>query len=161
MSGRVDLLRKAKAALIESMRSERVYLARFAHAVEAFETPIGLFNNLKSALDLKKGGIFPIVHGVRALALEHGLTETSTADRIRKLAEQNVLREDFSRELLQAFHFLSGLRLDSQLDEQAGQGTLVKPGALTTAERDLLRDAFKIVKQFREFLRRHYNFGMF
>jgi CBS domain-containing protein len=161
VSGRVDLLRKAKMALIDSMRSERVYIARFAHAVEAFETPIGLFNNLKSALDLKKGGIFPIVHGIRALALEHGLFETSTADRIKKLAEQNVLREEFSRELLQAFHFLSGLRLDSQLDEQAGQGALVKPAALTSAERDLLRDAFKIVKQFREFLRRHFNFGMF
>ena len=44
-----------------------------------FPTPIGFFNNLVTskaegdALDLKKGGIFPIVHGVRALALEKGL----------------------------------------------------------------------------------------
>mgnify|MGYP001003456929 CR=1 FL=1 len=28
-------------------------------------------------------------------------------------------------------------------------------------ERDLLREAFKVVKQFRDFLRRHYNFAMF
>ncbi|MDE2363837.1 MAG: cyclic nucleotide-binding/CBS domain-containing protein [Hyphomicrobiales bacterium] len=164
VSGRVDLLRKAKDALIESMRSEKVYLARFAYAVEAFETPIGLFNNLiatEGALDLKKGGIFPIVHGVRALALEHGLTETSTDDRIRKLGEANVLRAEFSRDLIESFHFLNGLRLDSQLAERAGQGALVKPAALTSAERDLLRDAFKIVKHFKEFLRRHYNFGMF
>ena len=163
VSGRVDLLKKAKAALIESMRSERVYIARFAHAVEAFETPIGLFNNLiekDGALDLKKGGIFPIVHGVRALALEHGLTETSTAERIRKLAEHNVLREEFSRDLIQAFHFLNQLRLDSQLAE-TGQGALVRAAALTSAERDLLRDSFKVVKQFRDFLRRHFNFGMF
>ena len=164
VSGRVDLLRKAKAALIESMRSERVYLGRFAHAIEAFETPIGLFNNLiatEGALDLKKGGIFPIVHGVRALALEHGLTETSTTARIMKLAEANVLRENFARDLVQSFNFLTGLRLDSQLAEQKGQGALVKTAALTSAERDLLRDAFKVVKQFREFLRRHFNFGMF
>ncbi len=163
VSGRVDLLKKAKAALIESMRSERVYIARFAHAVEAFETPIGLFNNLiekDGALDLKKGGIFPIVHGVRALALEHGLTETSTADRIRKLGEHNVLREDFARDLIEAFHFLNQLRLDSQLAE-TGQGAVVRAAALTSAERDLLRDSFKVVKQFRDFLRRHFNFGMF
>ena len=164
VSGRTDLLRKAKAALIESMRSERVYLGRFAYAIEAFPTPIGLFNNLiatEGALDLKKGGIFPIVHGVRSLALEHGLTETSTAERIDRLAELNVLREDFSRDLKQAFHFLTGLRLDSQLAEQAGQGALIKTATLTSAERDLLRDSFKVVKQFRDFLRRHFNFGMF
>ncbi len=164
VSGRADLLRKAKAALIESVRSERVYLARFANAIEAFETPIGLFNNLiavEGALDLKKGGIFPIVHGVRSLALEHGLTETSTDDRIRRLVELNVLRESFARDLIESFHFLTGLRLDSQLAEQTGQGALVKPAALTSAERDLLRDAFKVVKQFRDFLRRHFNLGMF
>ena len=46
---------------------------------ERFRTPIGFFNNLVTsksegeALDLKKGGVFPIVHGVRALALEKGL----------------------------------------------------------------------------------------
>ena len=164
VSGRADLLRKAKAALIDSVRSERVYLARFANAIEAFETPIGLFNNLiavEGALDLKKGGIFPIVHGVRSLALEHGLTETSTDDRIRRLVELNVLRESFARDLIESFHFLTGLRLDSQLAEQTGQGALVKPAALTSAERDLLRDAFKVVKQFRDFLRRHFNLGMF
>ena len=164
VSGRADLLRKAKATLIESVRSERVYLARFANAVESFETPIGLFNNLiapEGSLDLKKGGIFPIVHGVRALSLEHGLTETSTAQRIAKLAELNVLRESFSRDLLQSFHYLMSLRLDGQLAEHAGQGTLVKTATLTSAERDLLRDAFKVVKQFRDFLRRHYNLGMF
>ena len=164
VSGRADLLRKAKAALIDSVRSERVYLARFANAIEAFETPIGLFNNLiavEGALDLKKGGIFPIVHGVRSLALEHGLTETSTDDRIRRLIELNVLRESFARDLIESFHFLTGLRLDSQLAEQTGQGALVRPAALTSAERDLLRDAFKVVKQFRDFLRRHFNLGMF
>lgn len=61
VSGRADLLQKTKAALIESVRSERVYLARFAHAIEAFETPIGLFNNLiekGGTLDLKKGASF-------------------------------------------------------------------------------------------------------
>lgn len=164
VSGRVDLLPKAKAALIESVRSERVYLARFANAVEAFETPIGLFNNLiekDGALDLKKGGIFPIVHGVRSLALEHGLLETSTAERIDKLVEANVFRADFGRDLKQSFNFLTSLRLESQLAEQAGLTTTLRTAALSSAERDLLRDAFKVVKQFRDFLRRHFNLGMF
>ena len=61
--------------------------------IDAFPTPIGLFNNLVTskgqgdALDLKKGGIFPIVHGVRSLAIEQRLLETGTGARIARLAE--------------------------------------------------------------------------
>ena len=163
VAGRADLLAKAKEALIASVRSEQIYLARFAKAVEAFQTPIGLFNNLivsDGELDLKKGGIFPIVHGVRALALEHGLTETTTVQRIAKLVQANVLREDFGRDLTQSFNFLRGLKLDRQLAEQVGGGSH-RGANLTTSDRDLLREAFKVVKQFRDFLRRHFNLGMF
>ena len=51
----------AKQDLIDAMRGERVHLAHFARAVDAFPTPIGFFNNLVTsradgdALDLKKG----------------------------------------------------------------------------------------------------------
>ncbi|MFV0280173.1 MAG: putative nucleotidyltransferase substrate binding domain-containing protein [Rhodoblastus sp.] len=164
VAGRADLLAKVKAELIGSVRAEKVYLARFAHAVEAFETPIGLFNNLlgkDGAVDLKKGGIFPIVHGVRALALEHGLAETSTVARIEKLVQASALREELGRDLKEAFHFLIAMRLDSQLAERAGREAVVRTATLTSAQRDLLREAFKVVKQFRDLLRRHYNFAMF
>ncbi len=164
VAGRIDLLPRVKSALMESVRAEKVYLARFAHAVEAFETPIGLFNNLiekDGALDLKKGGVFPIVHGVRSLALEHGLEATSTVERIEQLVQANVLREDFGRDLKEAFYFLTTMRLDNQLAERAGREAVVRTATLSSSQRDLLREAFKVVKQFRDFLRRHYNFAMF
>jgi len=164
VAGRIDLLPRVKSALMESVRAEKVYLSRFAHAVEAFETPIGLFNNLiekDGALDLKKGGVFPIVHGVRSLALEHGLEATSTVERIEQLVQANVLREDFGRDLKEAFYFLTTMRLDNQLAERAGREAVVRTATLSSSQRDLLREAFKVVKQFRDFLRRHYNFAMF
>ena len=105
VAGDARLLAEAKAALIDLIRGEQVYLAHFAHAVDAFATPIGLFNNLVTsegkgdALDLKKGGIFPIVHGVRSLAIEHGLLETATDKRIARLCDIGVLQADFAREL--------------------------------------------------------------
>ncbi|HXZ15953.1 MAG TPA: DUF294 nucleotidyltransferase-like domain-containing protein, partial [Roseiarcus sp.] len=83
-AGDAHLLAAAKQDLIDLMHGERLRLARFARAIDAFPTPIGFFNNLVTskaegdALDLKKGGVFPIVHGVRALALEQGLHETGT-----------------------------------------------------------------------------------
>jgi CBS domain-containing protein len=164
VAGKVTLLDEAKRALISKVQGERVYLAHFAKAIEAFPTPIGFFNNLITsagagdAVDLKKGGIFPIVHGVRSLAIERGITETSTAGRISKLIEIGALKPEFGRELTQALQFLISLRLDSQLAETGG---LMKPAALSSMERDLLRDSFQVVKQFREIVRRHFNLSMF
>ncbi len=165
-AGDADLLRAAKQDLIELMRGERVYLARFARAIDAFPTPIGFFNNLViskaegDALDLKKGGIFPIVHGVRALALEKGLHETGTTPRIDRLVELGVFDAQFARELTQALRYLMTLKLDAQIAE-AHSTNLVKPGELSTMERDLLRDAFQVVKRLREHVRRHFNLAMF
>lgn len=166
VAGDAELLARAKLELIEAVSGERAYLAHFARAADAFPTPIGLFNNLVTskddgdAVDLKKGGIFPIVHGVRSLAIERRLLETGTAARIAKLAELGALTHEFARELTQALRYLMTLRLDAQLAEAAA-GSLVRPGELSTMERDLLRDAFQIVKQLKEIVRRHFNLGMF
>jgi len=168
IAGNEQLLDSAKTALIDMIRGEQAFLAHFARAVDAFETPIGLFNNLITsegtgdALDLKKGGIFPIVHGVRSLALGQGLRETSTGKRISRLCDLGVLRPDFGRDLTQAFRFLLMLRLDGQLAAWAGaSGTLVRPAHLSSMERHLLRDALQVVKKFREIVRHHFKLGMF
>jgi CBS domain-containing protein len=166
VAGDAGLLRDAKAELIEAICGERAYLAHFARAVDAFPSPIGLFNNLITSkgngdsLDLKKGGIFPIVHGVRSLAIEHRLLDTGTAPRIAQLAKLGVLTPDFGRELTQALHYLMTLRLDGQLAE-AASASLIRPAELSSMERDLLRDSFQIVKQLREIVRRHFNLNMF
>jgi CBS domain-containing protein len=168
VAGDERLLTKAKTTLIDLIHGEQAYLAHFARAVDAFPTPIGLFSKLITsegkgdALDLKKGGIFPIVHGIRSLAIEHGLLETATDKRIARLRDIGVLQAGFARELSQTFQFLLMLRLDGQLAASAGtSGTLVRPSSLSSMERDLLRDAFQVVKQFRELVRHHFNFGMF
>jgi CBS domain-containing protein len=164
-AGDPKLLKAAKKTLIEAMRGEQGHLARFARAVDAFPTPIGLFNNLVGskaegdALDLKKGGIFPIVHGVRALALEKGLAETSTAARIARLAELRTFEPQFTRELTEALRYLMTMRLDAEIAAQATT-SLVRPRELTTIERDALRDAFKVAKRLREMVRRHFNLTM-
>ena len=168
VAGNAQLLSKAKAALIDLVRGEQAFLAHFARAIDSFAIPIGLFNNLITsegggdALDLKKGGIFPIVHGVRSLAIEHGLIETSTEHRIVHLQDLGVLQADFARDLSQAFRFLLMLRLDAQLAASAeASGSLVRPAHLSSMERHLLRDAFQVVKQFREIVRHHFKLGMF
>jgi CBS domain-containing protein len=166
VAGDASPLARTKKALLDKVGSERVFLARFAAAILAFEPPIGLFNNLKlsegegEALDVKKGGIFPIVHGVRSLAIEQGLTETGTVQRLDRLAERGLLKADFARSLSQALDYLLTLRLDAQLAASASSN-LFKPGALTSMDRDLLRDSFQQVKQLRDLVRRRFNLNMF
>jgi CBS domain-containing protein len=168
VAGDAHLLNKAKMTLIDLIRGEQGFLAHFARAIDAFDTPIGLFNNLITsegagdALDLKKGGIFPIVHGVRSLAIEHGLLETSTDKRIARLRDLGVLKAEFTHDLSQAFRFLLMLRLDGQLAASAGaSGTLVRPAQLSSMERQLLRDVLHVVKEFRNIVRYHFKLGTF
>ncbi len=166
VAGDPELVAWTKAELVDLIANEPVMLAHFARAADAFPSPIGFFNNLVTskdhgeALDLKKGGIFPIVHGVRSLAIEHGLMETNTAKRIEKLAEKGALGREFGRELTEALRYLMTLKLDQQLQEIDGS-SLVRPAELSTMERDLLRDALQIVKRFRELIRRHFTLAMF
>jgi CBS domain-containing protein len=170
VAGDASLLLRAKKALVEKAADERVFLGRFARAIESFEPPIGLFNTLKTAegdgdaLDLKKGGIFPIVHGVRSLAIERGLTETNTVERLHKLGELGVLKPNFARDLARALNYLMTLRLDAQLSAQltsGPSGSLLRPATLTSMDRDLLRDSFQVVKQLRDLLRHHFKTNMF
>ena len=51
------------------------------------------------------------MHGVRAFALEKGLTETDTAARIARLAELATFEPQFARELTEALRYLMTMRL--------------------------------------------------
>jgi CBS domain-containing protein len=167
VAGDAALLATAKTELIAAARGDSAYMAHFARAVDAFPIPIGFFRNPLAgesrgdAVDLKKGGIFSIVHGVRSLALERGLTETATAARIEKLVELGALGRDVGRELTQSLYFLMTLRLDAQLAAAGTSSALIRLADLSSLQRDLLRDAFRVVKQFRELVRFHFHLGMF
>ena len=116
-------------------------------------------SRLEQPLDLKKLGTFPIVHGVRALALQHGVRAPGTAARIRALVEAGRLDAALGRDLIDALHFLMGLKLEHQLcQRQLGEtpGNLVLPSALATMERDRLDDALAIIRRFRQYLAQHF-----
>jgi len=164
----IEALAEAKAALVSLMRGEQALLARFASLIETFDTPnLGVLSTLmvsvgvgSDEIDIKKAGIFPIVHGVRTLALERGIPATATAERIEALTEAGALEAGFGRELVSALRVFMEYRLRSQLEAvrrgDVSREALVRPSALSPADRDILRDALRIVRQFRERLRARY-----
>jgi CBS domain-containing protein len=166
VAGDASLLRQARDYAHSSMAGSDAFFARFAAAVDQFSAPGGWWARLAAlrasddpALDLKKLGTFPIVHGVRALALEHRLDEVSTAARLRTLVSRQHIAPDLARDLTEALHFVMGLKLKNNLHQkQLGQAldNLTQLSSLGTLERDLLKDALAIIKRFRLFLRLHY-----
>ena len=166
VAGDFDLLDELKDIIYENIKDKDVFLANFAKAALIFETPIGMFTKLISTndqIDMKKGGIFPIVQGIRSLALEEGIKETNTNNRIRLLAKANVLDKEFANIVEEAFDTLLNLRLKERLraighEEDANNFIYVQN--LNQLEADLLKDSFKIVNKFKNFLSHHFKIGM-
>ncbi|MCB2033417.1 MAG: cyclic nucleotide-binding protein, partial [Ottowia sp.] len=142
-------------------------LARFASAIDAFASGNGWWNRLvgdaDSRLNLKKEGTFPLVHGVRSMALAGRITETGTAERIAALVQAGALTEAMGQELLESLHFFMGLKLKAGLAEaQRGEPVTgqVDVQALSTLDRDLLKDTLGVVKRFRALLRQRFRLGV-
>ena len=171
VTGDASLLDAAKNYLFDLLTDHSAFHARFARAIETFDTPLGLFSTFvtekgahKNELDLKKGGIFPLMHGVRALAVEKRLAETNTVQRIRRLQGLGVFDKALAQQLTDAFNFLLGLRLSARLEKMRLHQPLdnfVRPDAISKLERDLLKDSLQIVKRFKEVVRHHFRLGMF
>jgi CBS domain-containing protein len=174
-AGRAELLEEAKGALVSLMRGEQALLARFANLIETFATPnLGVLSSLMAnvglgaatdEIDIKKAGIFPIVHGMRTMAMDRGIPATATAGRIEALVEAGAFEAGFGRELVSALRVFMEYRLRSQLEAvrrgDVSREALVRPAALSAADRDILRDGFRIVRQFRELFRSRYRLGAF
>jgi CBS domain-containing protein len=173
VAGRPESLAEAKAALAAMLRGEGALLARFANLIETFATPsLGVLSTLMATvgvaedeIDIKKAGIFPIVHGVRTLALDRGVGATATDARIEALGEAGALDPGFGRELVSALRVFMEYRLRSQLEAvhrgDVSREALIRPGGLSAADRDILRDGLRIVRRFRETIRTRYRLGAF
>jgi CBS domain-containing protein len=99
--------------------------------------------------DLKLHGLMPLVAATRLLALQHGVAETGTAERLAALAERGVVSQGPG--LQRAFALLLDALLRQQLaDHAAGQspGNLVDTAALPKPARAELREALREVRRF-------------
>ena len=166
VAGNKTLLVKLKESIYERMGGKDIFMANFAKAALLFETPISFFSNLKAdenRLDVKKGGIFPIVQGVRSLALEYRIEETETIRRIHALKSKKIFDEHFGDALIEAFDTLMGMRLKEQLiSTERGEvrHNFIRTDKLNQLETELLKDSFKIVDQFKRFLVHHFKINM-
>lgn len=168
VAGDAALLAAARAHVDFLMMNDAGYFARFAEAVRRFgeggswwsRLP-GLTGRAAAEIDLKKLGLFPLVHGVRALALEHRIPALGTADRLKALVSTGHMDAAFARDLTDALRFLIGLKLTSnlrQLKEGRAPGNTIRLADLGTLDRQALKEALAIVRGFKQWLGSHYRF---
>ncbi len=144
-------------------------LMHFARAIETFESPLGLFSQFvhdkehKHEIDIKKGALFALIHGVRSLALEHKIRATNTTVRIKELNNSGFLSKEDATEMMEALEVLNTLRLHSQLHQLAKGEKMTNYISVThigKLERDLLKDAIKTVNKFKKMVSYHFHLSM-
>ena len=157
VAGDKELLINLKDDLFNKLHDKDVFMAYFARATLTFDTPNTISNFMTKThfIDIKKVAVFPIVQGIRSLALRERIRETTTVKRIKILEERKVLEKNKAAELLEAFDVVNTLRLKSQLENiQDGLkiSNEIDTHSLGKIERDLLKDSFKIINEFKKFI---------
>jgi CBS domain-containing protein len=143
-----------------------------------FATPVSFFGGLRTEkssgtefMDIKKGGIFPIVHGVRCYALEKQIAPTNTHWRIKALMDLGVFEKSFGIELGETLNFLNTLRLESMLKQvnllgvnggnesdaiSAVPDNYIDVGNLSHLQQDLLKQSLGVVEGFKKRVTQHF-----
>lgn len=167
IAGDCTLLDELTNHLHNVFHSRDDVLAHIAKAVLNFETPLSLFSSFvlqkehNNRLDLKKGGIFALVHGIRTLCLQYEIKATNTIERIKELNNIGVIDKTFATELIESFDTLSSIRLKAMLEaKNLEEANYINPANLEKNQRDLLKDSFKIINKFKKFMSFHFHLNM-
>jgi CBS domain-containing protein len=169
VAGDATLLAGVRREVDALVASDDALLGHFAAAIDSFPETGGSawWNRLLSigendaqTVDLKKAGIFPIVHGVRSLALQQHIDATATVARLDALVAARRLPAEVATDLADALHYLMGLRVKAGLDELDLARPVsggVRLDRLSSLERDLLKDALAVVKRFKTLVRHQFH----
>jgi CBS domain-containing protein len=168
VAGKHALLRPIGERLVGGLGQE-IALRGFADPAVRFHTPLSWLGRIKggeAGTDLKKGAIFPIVHGLRALALANAVTERNSFRRAEALIRLGQLSAGFGRDLQQALAVCLRLRLATQLEARtpgddgwAGKipDNRIHVERLRRLDRELLRDALRVVNDFQDHLKQRFH----
>jgi CBS domain-containing protein len=147
--------------LLAHLRDQQVFFGYLANMTVQNRPPVGFFKTFvveksgehKDELNLKVKGIAPLVDIVRLFALEKGLRETSTLERIEALRTKHTVVAELSDELKHAFEFIMLLRIHNQFSQiEAGRipDNFINPSKLSNLERRTIKDAFGLITKLQD-----------
>jgi len=157
--------------LTKSLKNQNLFLAQMASATTKNRPPLGFFRTFivekggehKDELNLKFRGIGPLVDIVRLFALETGLTETSTLERIQAMKGKHPTIDTMGSELAQAFEFITLLRIHHQVEQlERGEApdNFINPSSLSNLEKRILKESFQVITAVQDGIISQYGPGM-
>jgi CBS domain-containing protein len=141
---------------MERAKQNRIFRRFMAANVLSHRPPIGFFRRFvqeddgthSEGLNLKHRGIVPIIDLVRMRALEAGITEANTFQRLERAVAEGTMNESDASSLRDALRLISRIRLVHQAEQMAAgekPGNYVPPEALSPLMRRNLKAAFMLV----------------
>jgi CBS domain-containing protein len=171
LSGNLKLADNLRIYLERMLKDQNVFLARMAAVITSNRPPLGFFKTFvveksgehKDALNLKLSGVGPLIDIVRLFALETGIPETSTLERIKAMRAGHPIIMELGEEIEHAFEFISLLRIHHQLgmiERNLPPDNFINPDRISNLEKKSLKESFQLVLRVQDAIVELYKAGM-
>jgi CBS domain-containing protein len=167
IAGEAALAEDLRDYLNDQLKDQEVFFRYLANQAIQNRPPIGFFKSFvvekegehKDELNLKIKSIAPLVDLVRLFALEKGIRETSTRERIEKLRTTHLIVQKYGDELEQAFDFIMLLRIHhqfAQISSGRSPGNFINPNKLSNLEKRSIKEAFHLISKVQNLIFERY-----
>jgi CBS domain-containing protein len=161
LHGEKALEKELKAHIIKLIKENPAFLKSLAQTIVSIPMPIGFFKNFiveksgehKDGLNIKLYGLVPLITCLKIMALQYGITETNTLERIKELGRMQAITNDQQEVLIQAFETFLTLKIRNNLadiDQGRSFDNFVKPTELSTRQKQILKEAFWAVSELQK-----------
>lgn len=165
--GDTALLDGLRHEVLQRTRANRIFLAHLVGNALQHRPPLTVFGGIATTrvgehadtVNLKHGGVVPIVDLARIYALAGGHAEVNTQRRLAVAARGGEITEGGAHALRDAHEFIATLRIRHQARQRArGEPAdhLLRLSELSHFERDQLKDAFGVVHTLQSVLAQRY-----
>ena len=143
-------------AVLETAPEHPYFLEQLARAAVDLRPPTGFLREFvversgdhTGTLDIKSGGVLPIVNLARLHALQAGSAAKSTVTRLRIASLHGTTDGDTARELQDAFESVCRVRLEhqaAQIERGVPPDNRIDPAELPSPARRQLKEAFRAI----------------
>lgn len=161
LHGEIALEKELKIHILKLIKENPAFLKSLAETIVSIPMPIGFFKNFiveksgehKDSLNIKLYGLVPLITCLKIMALQYGIAETNTLERIKSLGRQRAITTDQQEVLIQAFETFLTLKIRNNLadiDQGRSFDNFVKPAELSTRQKQILKEAFWAVSELQK-----------
>ena len=165
--GDYDLFNELHEKVLRQTTHNEFFIAHMVGNALTHQPPLGFFRNFvmvndakhKNTLDIKHRGVVPIVDIARVLALNHGVKDTNTVDRLDAVFEHKAISNEMHDNLIDALEYIGSLRIRHQARQiKAGltADNYLPIVELSGLEKNHLKDSFSVIKTMQQVFESRY-----